>query len=309
MLLTLNDPDYGGPERVGWKGERLYWLSAHGFPAPKTWVLPAELFRRAQERAGVADDVTALSWNLRGLWNDLRAVRRVLEGEEERRVHIARVLRSAVLPDSVGRDLEWLVLRDTLWAVRASPVADLPSCLFPPALAVPGPRLWDAVTGLWARVVSREVLRYCGQMDLEIPALAVLLQPMVRMGIRDRSGVVYSASPDRHHAGPMVQAVFGLWPGEDHGPACVRVAGRWVWLEERARPDAALVVGPEGGVIPARPYPAGEPLTEEEADRLTGLAAQVSAQWGTPVETGFLWPERGHPLLSGFRPLDTIRLS
>lgn len=288
---------------LGTTAQDLRWLAANGFPVPDTWVLDASAFELVLSRTGADQAVAEMRWSLVGLWDDLAAAERVLKSLEERRVGVARALRGAPLPDALGRRLEELVLMETLWMVRTSPIfegqaIDIPEFSLPAVRS--GPDLWDGIRQVWAATYRRQVLEHCVQNDVHLPSMAVVLHPVDPLSARDRSGTVYSTAPWPGIDGPGVQALFGdrqNGAGHAYGQAC----GRWVSLRRQLpRPESAVVVPSGGGTIRA-PYPAGEPLNSDEAAQLAELAGDVAAARGRPVAVDFRWPAGGEPVLLRMR--------
>jgi hypothetical protein len=266
-------------------------------------VLDATAFELVLSRTGADRAVAEMRWSLAGLWDDLAAAERMMAALEGRRIGVARALRRAPLPDSLGRNLEKVVLMETLWMVRASPVfegraIEIPEFFLPAVQS--GPHLWDGIRQVWAATYRREVLEHCVQNDVPLPGMAVVLHPIEPLSVRDRSGTIYSCAPWSGVSGPGVQALFGdLQNGAGH--AYGQVCGRWVAMRgQLPEPEWAVVVPPGGGTE-REPYPARKPLLSDEAARLTSLAEDVAAARGRPVAVDFRWPANDEPVLLRMR--------
>jgi hypothetical protein len=308
MLHTISAglANLDGRPELGTTGHDLHWLAANGFTVPDTWVLDATAFELILSRTGADRAVAEMRWSLAGLWDDLAAAERVLKSLEERRVGVARALRGAPLPDVLGQKLEGVVLMDTLWMVRTSPVFEDQAIEIPEfslSAVRSGTDLWDGIRQVWAATYRREVLEHCVQNDVHLPSMAVVLHPVEPLSARDRSGTVYSTAPWPGIEGPGVQALFGdrqNGAGHAYGQAC----GRWVSMRgQLPKPEWAVTV-PSGGGTVHTPYPAGEPLNSDEAAQLSDLARDVAAARGRPVVVDFRWPAGGEPVLLRMREED-----
>lgn len=296
------------PEAVrelGTTARDLHWLAANGFPVPVAWVLTATAFDLVLSRTGADKTVAEMRWNLAGLWDDLAAAERVIGALEKRRVSVARALRSAPLPDSLGRCLEEIVLMDTLWMMRTSPVFESQAIPIPEfflSAVQSGQHLWDGIRQVWASTYRHEVLEHCTQNDIALPSMAVLLHPVEPISVQDRSGTVYSAAPWSGIEGPGVQALFGVLQ-KGRGHAYGKVCGRWVSIRDQlAVPSRAMII-PSGGGTDHVPYPVGKPLDSDETARLTALAMNVATARGSPVALDFFWPVGGDPVVLRMREL------
>lgn len=262
-------------DEVGDLGHGLAWLLSSGFPVAPLWMVSVAAFDEAIERAGQADTVADINWQIKGLWNDLPAIRRVLGTLELRRAEAARALAHVSLPDLLAKELEAPVLMDTHWTVRPSLVGDHATRLagqFPPLLAVPGGRrLWHSIRQVWARAFDREVLSLCAQHEIGLPRLAVILQPMEPSQDGDRSGAFVSCSSLPGLTGPLIQARPGLQPGPPQVYTCV--VGRWIRIRGRS---------PETDRQP-------DVLTSEEAGQVARLGQAVAERQGQPVKIEFIW--------------------
>ncbi len=282
-------------ETVGGKGYGLYWLAAHGFPAPPTWVLTTAAFDVTVQRMELGEEIAQLGRALADVGDDWARLQQRLDDVEPHRREIANRVAQAILLDPIGRVLEKLVLMPDQWAVRSSAtVEDRPGQSFAgqflSLLSVPpGRPLWDAIRQVWASVFRREVLTYCAQRDLPLPRMAVILQPMEPITVQDRSGVAFSQSPVPSMPGVLIQAAYGA--GETvvrgYGGDLYSVEGEMVRIQPMPPPEIR-VTGPKGYLEPASP-PGAPSLTEEEARHLAAWVAQVAEEWGGPVNLEFIW--------------------
>ena len=302
MTEMLFSPWEAGTDRplppvdaVGGKGYGLYWLTAHGFPTPPTWVLSTEAFALAVQRMELEEAIAALEQSLMASGGDWARIQQTLDDLEPRRQEVVDRLAHSVLPEPVGRVLEKLVLMPTQWAVRSSAtVEDRPGKSFAgqflSLLSVPSGRsLWDAIREVWASVFRREVLVYCAQRGIPLPRMAVILQPMGPITIRDRSGVAFSHSPVPNLPGVLIQVTYGAGETvvQGYGGDLYSVEGEEVRVQ-RMPPPQVRVTGPEGYLI-STDGPSDPPLSEEEARHLAGFASQVAGAWGGPVNLEFIW--------------------
>ena len=294
--------------QVGGKGYGLYWLAAHGFPAPPTWVLSTAAFDLAVDQMGLQTALEGVERALgrgRGNW---AATRQALETLKTLRSAVVDGLRQAPLPDPVGAALAELPLEPTMWAVRSSATTeDSPRHSFAgqflSLLAVPGgPPLWKGVRQVWASAFSERALTYCAQNRLPLPRMAVVLQPMSPITSRDRSGVALSHSPIETLPGVLIQATFGT--GEvvvaGYGGDLYSVQGDQVRIQPMPPPDIRITAT-EGGTKP-QPLPDALPLSEQEARELAELVRAVADRWGGPVDVEFVWRAGASPTLVQVRP-------
>ncbi len=288
---------------VGGKGYGLYWLAAHGFPTPPTWVLTTLAFDTVVQRMELQEAISALETSLRSVGDDWSQIQQALENLETRRQELAGQLTQAILPDPVGRALEKLVLMPTQWAVRSSAtVEDRPGQSFAgqflSLLSVPpGRPLWDAIRQVWASAFRRQVLIYCAQRRTPIPRMAVVLQPMEPITARDRSGVIFSHSPVPTMPGALIQIAYGAGETvvEGYGGDLYSVEGEKVHFQPM-RPPQIRLTGPDGYLVSTDPPP-GPLLTNEESRHLAALALRVAAAWGGPVNLEFFWRDGQEPQL------------
>lgn len=294
MLYRLSDAPVD-PAAIGAAGVNLAWLSAQGFPVAPTWVLDATTFDAALPAAGAADAAAEIAWNLKGVWNDLDAAQRVLEGVESLRRRVARALRQATLPDDLGRAMERLALMETPWLLRAAPTGEESAVfagLFPVLLGIPGRALWDGICQIWAAAFSQRVLARVAEMETGTPRLAVLIQAVPAIGAKDRSGVAGDSS---------VRALFGAWQ-DGAGALYRRACGCWVVIPARSKHPPYALVSKEGGGLERVPYPDDDPLRAEEARRIGEMAERAAELAGAPVQLDFFWSDcQAEPLIVEMR--------
>jgi pyruvate,water dikinase len=288
-------------EAAGGKGYGLYWLAAHGFSTPPTWVLSTAAFDLTIRRMELEGEIVQLSRALATVGDDWVQQQQTLDAIEPRRLEMVQRVAQAVLLDPIGRALEKLVLMPTQWAVRSSAtVEDRPGQSFAgqflSLLSVPSGRpLWDAIRQVWASTFRREVLAYCLQRGVPIPRMAVILQPMRPITAQDRSGVAFSRSPVSTMPGVLIQATYGA--GETvvkgYGGDLYSVEGENVRIQ-RMTPPQIQITGPQGYLEPAPP-PDALPLTEEEALHLAARVEQIAGEWEGPVNVEFVWQAHQDP--------------
>jgi len=287
---------------LGERGRGLHWLIGEGFPTPPAWALATSTFDLAVNQAGLSAVVAEIEWSLRGLWNDVRAVERVLTALEPQRVDAARRLRGVALGDR----LEGIV--NTLAQVPTPGWMLCPSCTgqvedLIPRLFVPPTRreLWDGIRQMWSAVFSREVLRRCAQSDQPLPRLAVVFYPLEPITPQDRSGWVYGEDArsvpdgDEGPAPLRIEVTGGAWEGE----SLIYLVNRPQTVDDRPqtvddRPQTTDHSRPSSVVcglssVIRRPSSVARDLTGDETLVLADLVQSVAEQWGGPVRVEFLW--------------------
>lgn len=304
MLFALAGNDNQSPpsvKMVGEKGYGLYWLGKHGFPIPTTWVLQTSAFDLVVEQAGLRGLIARVEQALAGLSGDWLAAQRTLESLEPDRAMLVEGLRLASMPDQVGMALEKLVFMQTLWAVRPSATIEDHSAFsfarqFESLLSSSGGlALWRAVRQVWASTFGRNALTYCAQKAIDLPRMAVVLQPMAPIVPQDRSGVAYSHSPAPTLPGVFIQVAFGA--GQDSASG---QGGDLYSVHEgrvQIQPMRSTVIRVTGadGEMELKPPPSGFALNAREARELADLVLAVADQWGGPVNVEFVW-RAGHDL-------------
>lgn len=280
---------------VGEKGYGLYWLWKNGFPIPKTWVLETSAFDLVVEQAGLSGLIAQVEQAIARLGGDWLAAQRILESLEPDRAMLVEGLRLASMPDQVGMALEKLVFMQTLWAVRPSATIEDNTVYsfarqFESLLSSSGGlALWRAVRQVWASTFSRGALAYCAQKAIELPCMAVVLQPMAPIVPQDRSGVAYSHSPAPTLPGVFIQVAFGA--GQDsasgQGGDLYSVHEGRVQIQP-LRSTTIRVTGADGD-MELKPPPSGVALNAREARELADLVLAMADQWGGPVNVEFVW--------------------
>ena len=288
---------------IGGKAYGLYWLAAHDFPCPQTWVLSTMLFDMAVQNAGLEATIAEIWRNILEAEKDWAIIQRMLDRLEYQRLRVVELLANVPSFGRVSLSLADLPIEPRYWAVRSSAtVEDDPRYSFAgqflSLLAVPsGPQLWNAVRKVWASAFNRQVLAYCAQRDTPLPRMGVILQPMAPIGPRDRSGVIFSHSPVPTMRGVLIQTAFGT------GQTVVGGRGGDLYSIDDGKvalqpvpTDQIFVTAANGDVKMAWP-PQGHPLTNQEALQLADLVMQVSEKWGGPVNVEFVWRADEDPLL------------
>ncbi len=308
MIKTLFTPKDGDKqplppvEAVGGKGQGLYWLMAHNFPVPPTWVLSTAAFEQAVKRAKLAEPIAEIERTIAAVPDDWAEMQRTMDDLEPQRTAVEKALEQVKMTDRIGAALTDLPLSVEQWAVRSSAtVEDNPQYSFAgqfrSCLSVSRKGLWSAIRRVWASNYGREALLYCAQNRAPMPRMAVLLQPMEPLTAQDRSGVAISHSPVPTLPGVLIQASFGAGHVvvEGRGGDLFSVQGEKVQIQPLP-PDQILVTAPEGDVMPA-PSPPGLSLSEDEARELADLVLAVADKWGRPVNVEFVWRANKPPTL------------
>ncbi len=289
---------------VGGKGRGLYWLAAHDFPAPPTWVLSTGLFDIAIEELALESLIANIWVTMREIdHTDWAAVQRILDVLEPQRLKIIDALAQISNFGRASLSMSALPQDVTHWAVRSSAtVEDNPRFSFAgqflSLLYVPkGAAMWDAIRRVWTSTFSREVLAYCAQNATPLPRMAVVLQPMASVKAEDRSGVAFSHSPVPSLPGVLIQASYGTGQVvvSGRGGDLFSVEGEYV-RPRRMPPDQIMVTGPDGGVVAQTP-PSKRALSDAEAVELARLVSAISEQWGGPVNVEFIWRAGQYPLI------------
>ncbi|NLI81143.1 MAG: hypothetical protein GX443_05565 [Deltaproteobacteria bacterium] len=162
---------------------------------------------------------------------------------------------------------------------------------------------------VWASLWSDSAILYRQELHLDpaLSAMAVIVQELIQ---GERSGVVFSRSPNRSHEG-VLEAVYGLNQGLVDG---VVQPDRWVFDRETLRVvshspaprDHFLTVNPEGvRTAPAPPrMKRWPPLKKKEVCRLASLSLKSEKVFGMPqdmewtIAMGRLWILQSRPITS-----------
>jgi pyruvate,water dikinase len=296
---------------VGGKGANLGEMIAAGFPVPPGFVITAEAYLEAMERAGLRDELADHARHAADLTPDALA-------------DTARTLREAVracaLSDALAADalarLEALG-SDVSVAVRSSATAeDSTDTSFAGMnetfTNVRRPELLERITDCWASLFGERVASY--RVDrglLDEPAIAVVVQQMVAS---DRSGVMFTVDP-AERGQILIEAAFGL--GE------VVVSGRVEPDTYHVDRDTGLLrdvrigcqsvritSGPDGDLVenlePAEGW--RRVLTDDEVVRVARLGLDIERHYGSPQDVE--WAFVGDQLfIVQSRPLTTLESS
>jgi pyruvate,water dikinase len=279
--------DGGDARSIGGKAARLAWLTRHGFPVPRGWVLDTKPFRDlvlARLPAG----------------HDPHSLMRLRAGAVflERAAHARAIILGEPLPLAIEKELAllWeLVEKDAPWglAVRSSATGeddDVTSMagLAATSLGVRGAReLGDAVRLVWASTLLPRALTYLAARGVRDVSMAVVFQIMVPA---DAAGVAFTSAPSGARGGlfhpdeMLVNAAFGLGAPVVDGaatPDVVRVDRATGEVREYlpAEKSRALVVGPKGvNLVAVEAARAGRHAISEAAlSRLAELARAIDA--------------------------------
>ena len=280
---------------IGGKAVGLYWLAAHGFPAPPTWALNISLFNVAIQKSGEHRTIVRIWDSMRELEDDWKITHQRLSEIEPELANIRKALQSISQFNMAVEALSELPTTKHLhWAVRSSAtVEDNPKYSFAgqfhSRISVLRYALWSTIREVWASVFTKEVLSYCIHHKTSLPRMGVVLQPMQPVTAEDRAGVMFSHSPIPMMEGVIIQATFGT------GATVVAGRGGDIYSVDDGAvtiqampPDHIEVSGPEGKMRSMTP-PDRLPLTKEEARTLADLTTRVAELWGEPVDIEFIW--------------------
>jgi pyruvate,water dikinase len=301
--------------RVGGKGANLGELVAAGLPVPPGFVITADAYLQAVERAGVRQ---ALAERMATVPVDSPA-------ELER---AAAELQDLVRSAGLTEDLRTAVLEayaqlgpEPRVAVRSSATAeDTASTSFAGMNQTftnvhGGAELVDRVADCWASLWSPRVVAYRATQGLTAePAIAVVVQQMVDS---DASGVMFTADPatgDR--ASIVVEAAFGLGEvvvGGQVEPDTYLIAkdGPRVVHVHLGTKAQQIVRGPDGHdlrlEVPAEQR-TRRVLDDEALLTLAAMAAQIEQHYGVPQDVEFAC-QGGRIWVVQSRPITTLAQS
>ncbi len=298
-------------EQIGGKALGLSWLQERGFRVPSTWVLDTHAFDLMIEASGLADLMADIEEATRHRL-DWASVERVLQSLEPVRRQAVETLLSAPLPKGVCAALEPLHRYNRHWAVRSSAtiedgIAHSFAGQFNSFLFVPGGEpLIHAIRQVWASTLSENALHYRIFHGTPMPRMAVILQPMGPITIRDRSGVAFSQSPLPGEPGVLIQATFGAGltvVGEGSGEIkCVNGTS----VKTLGRTTTCAQVTAAAGGLQSVPQPANPVLPDVAAFELALQVQRVALLYGRPVDVEFFWPENDPPTLLQVRPISKV---
>jgi pyruvate,water dikinase len=310
-IVDLSEVGVGDVGLVGGKGANLGEMIAAGFPVPPGFVVTADAYLDAMERAGLRDELA-------------EGARRAGELTPEELAETARRARASVshaalppeLADEVMQHLDALGA-DVRVAVRSSATAeDSTDTSFAGMnetfTNVRGPDLVARVADCWASLFGERVASYRVDRKLvDEPAIAVVVQQMVPS---DRSGVMFTVDP-AERSQIMIEAAFGL--GE------VVVSGRVepdTYHVDRATAmlrdvrigcqSVRITSGPDGDMV--EELEAGDGwrrvLTDDEVVRIARLGLDIERHYGTAqdIEWAFVGDEL---FIVQSRPLTTLEPS
>jgi pyruvate,water dikinase len=295
---------------IGGKALGLCWLQESGYRIPDTWVLSTAAFDAMITSAGLGDHVAELE-QVTAHRPDWRSVEVALQALEDRRRDLIAALRTSPLPEAVRAALGKLARQAPYWAVRSSATVEDGARhsfagQFQSFLSVPaGDPLIEAVRAVWASTFDKNALHYRAQHGTALPRMAVILQPMLPISERDRTGVAFSQSPLPDHPGVLLQGAFGAGlavVGAGEGEVkCVD--GMQVTTLSRFSTHI-LVSGRAGGMRPV-PKRLGQVLNDAEAVYLAGQVREIAARYGRPADIEFIWPVADPPTFLQVRPISS----
>ena len=298
---------------AGGKGANLGELTRAGFPVPPGFVVTAQAYLAALDRAGLREDVR-------------EAFEAALASSETTELPAAcERIRAMVHKAGVATEVREEVERayrelgeDPLVAVRSSATSeDGASTSFAGMNAtftnVSGPQeVLARVVDCWASLYSPRVVAYRASNGMdEEPAIAVVIQRMVDS---ERSGVAFTADPstgDRNHI--VVEAAFGLGEVVVSGAIepdtyLMAKSGPRLLHARVGHQTHKIVRGPHGADLRIDLDPqtgAERVLTDDEALGLARLALRVEEHYGSPQDLEWAIAD-GHTWLVQSRPITTF---
>ncbi|HSP29822.1 MAG TPA: PEP/pyruvate-binding domain-containing protein, partial [Ilumatobacteraceae bacterium] len=310
-IVDLSDVGIGDVELVGGKGANLGEMIAAGFPVPPGFVVTADAYLDAMERAGLRHELAESARRAAGLTPEELA-----ETARQDRASVRNATLPSELADDVLARLEALGPNVRV-AVRSSATAeDSTDTSFAGMnetfTNVRGPDLVERITDCWASLFGERVASY--RVDRELfdePAIAVVVQQMVPS---DRSGVMFTVDPAERDQ-VMIEAAFGL--GE------VVVSGRVepdTYHVDRATTmlrdvrigcqSVRITTGPDGDVVEDLEATEGwrRVLTDDEVVQVARLGLDIERHYGSAqdIEWAFVGDEL---FIVQSRPLTTLEPS
>jgi pyruvate,water dikinase len=310
-IVDLSDVGLGDVTLVGGKGANLGEMIAAGFPVPPGFVVTAEAYLDAMERAGLREELADNA-------------RRAAEMTPEALAETTRQAHASVLEATLPAELADGVLArmdalgpDVRVAVRSSATAeDSTDTSFAGMnqtfTNVRRPDVLARITECWASLFSERVAAYRVDRGLfEEPAIAVVVQQMVPS---DRSGVMFTVDPAVRDQ-IMIEGAFGL--GE------VVVSGRVepdTYHVDRATmmlrdvrvgcQTVRITTGPDGDVVEELDALEGwrRVLTDDEILRVAQLGLDIERHYASAqdIEWAFVGSEL---FIVQSRPLTTLEPS
>jgi len=315
MLFFLRIVHFGAlsTNLIGGKALGLCWLQEAGYRIPDSWVLSTEAFDTMIASAGLGGHVAALE-QATANQPDWRSVELMLQSLEDMRRELIAALRTSPLPDIVSRALGKLPPAP-FWAVRSSATVEDGALYsfagqFQSFLSVSaGAPLIEAVRGVWASAFDKNALHYRAQHGTPLPRMAVILQPMPPISVRDRAGVAFSHSPLPGYPGVLLQETFGAGlavVGAGEGEVKCVDGTQVTTLSQIS--THILVSSQDGGM---RPWPKrpGQVLNDAEALYLAGQVREIASRYGRPADIEFIWPPEDPPTFLQVRPISSAAAS
>jgi pyruvate,water dikinase len=277
---------------AGGKGANLGELIAAGFPVPPGYVVTAQAFLAAMERAGVRDRLAEL----------VRRAGAADPDDIERMADEARTaIRAAGVPDDVADEIrgafdDLAAERGTdelVVAVRSSATAeDTSDTSFAGMNAsftnVRRAELIDRVLDCWVSMYGDRVMSYRAERGLtDEPAIAAVVQ---EMRPSDRAGVMFT-SADGRDADLVIEGAFGLGEFVVAGtvePDTYRVERDTVSIRDIHIGHKAMALVTDGGGQHTAELPAdrvvARVLTDDEILRVARLGLEIEGHYGAPQD-------------------------
>ncbi|MEC7525315.1 MAG: phosphoenolpyruvate synthase [Myxococcota bacterium] len=298
--------------RAGGKGANLGELIAAGLPVPPGFVVTADAYLDAMDRAGVREDLAKMAAALDA--DDPEALE-VVTGQ------LRDMVTHAGIPAGLRAEIReaYAVLGDGVpVAVRSSAtMEDSGGASFAGmnetfTNVVGVDALLDAVLRCWTSVWGARVVAYRAERGIdEEPAIAVVVQRMVDA---DRAGVMFTADPASGRRDRVViEAAFGL--GEvvvsgqvepdtyvvdrETGRALDVRVGHKAHRIERGDDGAERRVSLPDDLADARV------LSDDQIRALAVMAAEIEAHYGAPQDVEWAF-EGAAPFIVQSRPITTL---
>ena len=310
-IVDLSEVGLSDVGLVGGKGANLGEMIAAGFPVPPGFVVTADAYLDAMERAGLRDDLAESARRSGELTPDELA-----EAARRDRASVLDATLPPELADEVMARLEALG-PDAAVAVRSSATAEDSSDTSFAGMNetftnVRGADLLARIADCWASLFGERVASYRVDRKLfDEPAIAVVVQLMVPS---DRSGVMFTVDPAERDQ-VMIEAAFGL--GE------VVVSGRVepdTYHVDRATAmlrdvrvgcqSVRITSGPDGDVVEELDAADGwrRVLTDDEVVRVARLGLDIERHYASAqdIEWAFVGDEL---FIVQSRPLTTLEPS
>lgn len=305
MLYSLADRETADAQLVGGKAVGIHWLRNQGYLVPETWVLGTKAFEAMIQAAHIEEHIATLE-SITSHQPDWITTELALQAAADLRNEIAKVLQVTPLPGQVRASLDKLP-HASYWAVRSSATVEDGEDYsfggqFHSFLSVPsGPPFENAIRKVWISTFGKNVLHYRAQHGTAMPRMAVILQPMPPITVKDRSGVVFSQSTLPGLSGVVIQSTFGagVTVVEGYGGEVKCVAQSKVITYDNNLAHI-LVTAPHGGIRTVAAQP-GAVLSDQEALELARRIETIAEMYSRPADIEFIWRPGEEPMFVQIR--------